>query len=86
MDANWTALLRTQPCSPEDAAFREWLNSFPKERRFSPAGQFWLLAVLVAGEVHRVIATSNDWSLGLCSFEFVYSFDGITFLFTEQTW
>ena len=42
VDANWTALLRTQPCSPEDAAFREWLNSFPKERRFSPAGQYWL--------------------------------------------
>ena len=47
VDANWTALLRTQPCSPEDAAFREWLNSFPKERRFSPAGGLSFLRAFI---------------------------------------
>ena len=44
-----------------------------------------VLAILVAGEVHRVIPTSNDWSLGLCSFEFGHSFYGISYLCTEQT-
>ena len=54
VDANWTALLRTQPCSPEDAAFREWLNSFPKERRFSPAGGILFLCISIFfSDVHN---------------------------------
>ncbi|KAL5257711.1 hypothetical protein ACHWQZ_G012583 [Mnemiopsis leidyi] len=55
VDANWTALLRTQPCSPEDAAFREWLNSFPKERRFSPAALRYAAAIFTEGDGHEAV-------------------------------
>ena len=50
VDSNWTALLKTEPVSAEDAAFREWLNNFPTDRRFSPAALRYAAAIFTEGE------------------------------------
>ena len=55
IDSNLSAIVNTQPVSQEDAAFREWLCSFPEDRKFSPAALRYAAAIFSDAEGHEAV-------------------------------